>query len=213
MLGLIGKKVGMTQAFGEGDALVPITVVKAGPCPVLQIKDKDLDGYCALRLCFGEVQPGRVNRPSLKTFEKAGIAAHKVIREFRLEDVSGYAVGDVVDVSKFKVGEKVNVTGKSKGKGFQGVVKRHHFKGGPKTHGQSDRHRAPGSIGQSSYPSRVFKGMRMAGHMGDRRVTVKGLSVVGVDKDRDLIFLKGAVPSARGGIVIIQKQGSARDVR
>ncbi len=209
MSALIGKKVGMTQTFSQGDALVPITVVQAGPCPVLQIKRGESDGYSALRLCFGEVPPGRVNKPSLRVFERAGVTAHKIIREFRLEDTSGYAVGDVLAVSKFEPGEKVDVTGRSKGKGFQGTVKRHHFRGGPKTHGQSDRHRAPGSVGQSSFPSRVFKGMRMAGHMGSRRVTVKGLSVVGIDEDRDLIYLKGAVPGARGDIVVIQKQGKA----
>ena len=159
---------------------------------------------------FGEVPAHRLNRPGLGVFEKAGVAPRKILREFRVEDVSAYSVGDILDVGVFESGESVAVTGRSKGKGFQGTVKRHRFKGGPKTHGQSDRHRAPGSIGQSSFPSRVFKGMRMAGHMGDRRVTVKGLTVVKVDKARNLVLLKGAVPGGRGGVVILQKQSQGK---
>lgn len=210
MLGLIGKKIGMTQTFDEGGNLVPLTVVEAGPCPIVQIKDEASDGYCALRVGFGEVPAHRLNRPDLGVFEKAGVAPRKILREFRVEDVSAYSVGDILDVGVFESGESVAVTGRSKGKGFQGTVKRHRFKGGPKTHGQSDRHRAPGSIGQSSFPSRVFKGMRMAGHMGDRRVTVKGLTVVKVDKARNLVLLKGAVPGGRGGVVILQKQSQGK---
>jgi large subunit ribosomal protein L3 len=138
-------------------------------------------------------------------FEKVGVSPRKHLREFRVEDTSEYSVGDVLDAGIFEAGEMVAVTGRSKGKGFQGTVRRHHFKGGPKTHGQSDRFRAPGSIGQSSDPSRVFKGMRMSGHMGDQRKTVKGLKVVRVDKERNLLLVKGAVPGARGGIVIVNK--------
>ena len=204
MLGLIGKKIGMTQTFDEVGNLVALTVVEAGPCPIVQIKDETSDGYCALRVGFAPAH--RLNRPDLGVFEKAGVAPQKILREFRVEDVSAYSVGDILDVGVFESGESVAVTGRSKGKGFQGSVKRHHFKGGPKTHGQSDRHRAPGSIGQSSFPSRVFKGMRMAGHMGDRRVTVRGLTVVKVDKARNLVLLKGAVPGGQGGVVILQKQ-------
>ena len=195
----------MTQAFDEAGNLLPLTVVEVGPCPVVQIKDEATDGYCALKVGFGE--GARLNRPALGIFKKAGATPHKILREFRLEDPSDYSVGDILDVGVFESGESVDVTGRSKGKGFQGSVKRHHFKGGPKTHGQSDRHRAPGSIGQSSFPGHVFKGMRMAGHMGSRQVTVKGLEVVKVDRERNLVLLKGAVPGGRGGIVIVQKRG------
>jgi large subunit ribosomal protein L3 len=206
VLGLIGKKIGMTQIYDENEALVPITVVEVGPCPIVQIKGQDKEGYSAVKIGFWKSTSARVSRPENGIFQKAGVDAHKVMREFRLDNPNDYAVGSVLDAGMFEAGENVTVTGQSKGKGFQGGVKRHHFKGGPKTHGQSDRHRAPGSIGQSSYPSRVFKGMRMAGHMGDRRVTVKGVQVVQVDQERNLVMLKGAVPGARGGIVVLRKQ-------
>ena len=209
MLGLIGKKIGMTQVFDDQGSLMPVTVVEANPCPVVQVKDGASDGYSALKVGFQEVPDHRVNRPERGAFEKVDVAPHKHLREFRIDDVSGYAAGDLLNVDIFEAGERVDVTGRSKGKGFQGGVKRHGFKGGPKTHGQSDRHRAPGSIGQSSTPSRVFKGTRMAGHMGDRQVTVKGLRVVRVDKERNLILLKGAVPGAPGGTVIIRKAQQA----
>ena len=206
MLGLIGKKIGMTQAFDDRDNQTALTVLEVGPCPIVQVKDAPSDGYSALKLGFQEAPAHRLNRPLLGICKKAGIAPCKILREFRLEDVSTYSVGDILDVGIFEPGERVDVAGRSKGKGFQGGVKRHGFKGGPKTHGQSDRHRAPGSIGQSSYPSRVFKGMRMSGHMGDRNVTAKGLQVFGVDRERHLLLIKGAVPGARGGIVIIRKR-------
>ncbi len=206
MLGLIGKKIGMTQAYDQDDNLVPITVVQAGPCPVVQVKDDVSDGYHALKLGFGATSERRLTRPVLGILKKAGAGPHRILGEFRVEDTSEYEVGQILGSGIFEPGEYVSVTGRTKGKGFQGGVKRHHFKGGPKTHGQSDRHRAPGSIGQSSDPSRVFKGMRMAGHMGHRRETVKGLMVVRVDKERNLLLLKGAVPGPRGGIVKVQKQ-------
>ena len=205
-MGLIGKKIGMTQAYDQDDNLVPITVVQAGPCPVVQVKDDVSDGHHALKLCFGVTSERRLTRPVLGVLKKSGAGPHRVLREFRVEDTSEYEVGQILGSGIFEPGEYVSVTGRTKGKGFQGGVKRHHFKGGPKTHGQSDRHRAPGSIGQSSDPSRVFKGMRMAGHMGHRRETVKGLMVVRVDKERNLLLLKGAVPGPRGGIVKVQKQ-------
>ena len=206
MLGLIGKKVGMTQAYDQDDNLVPITVVQAGPCPVVQVKDDGSDGYRALKLGFGATSERRLTRPHLGVLKKSGAGPHRILKEFRVADTSEYEVGQVLDSGIFVPGEYVSVTGRTKGKGFQGGVKRHHFKGGPKTHGQSDRHRAPGSIGQSSDPSRVFKGMRMAGHMGHRRETVKGLMVVRVDKERNLLLLKGAVPGPNGGILKVQKQ-------
>jgi large subunit ribosomal protein L3 len=210
VLGLIGKKIGMTQAFDETGNLVPLTVVEAGPCPIVQVKDVASDGYGALRVGFDEVSGNRLNRPQQGIYTKAGVTSHRVLREFRVDDPSAFSVGDVLDVGVFESGESVDVTGRSKGKGFQGTVKRHHFKGGPKTHGQSDRHRAPGSIGQSSYPGHVFKGMNMSGHMGNRQVTVQGLTVVKVDKARNLVLLKGAVPGGRGGVVVVRKRGNGK---
>ena len=198
----------MTQAYDQDDNLVPITVVQAGPCPVVQVKDDGSDGYRALKLGFGATSERRLTRPHLGVLKKSGAGPHRILKEFRVADASEYEVGQVLDSGIFVPGEYVSVTGRTKGKGFQGGVKRHHFKGGPKTHGQSDRHRAPGSIGQSSDPSRVFKGMRMAGHMGHRRETVKGLMVVRVDRERNLLLLKGAVPGPNGGILKVQKQGN-----
>ena len=198
----------MTQAFDDRDNLVVLTVVEAGPCPVVQIKGEAPDGYSALKVGFEEIPARRLSRPVQGVFKKAGVASCRVLKEFRMADVSGYSVGDSLEVGIFEPGECVDVTGCSKGRGFQGGVKRHGFHGGPKTHGQSDRHRAPGSIGQSSYPSRVFKGMRMPGHMGAEQVTVKGVRVVKVDKERNLLFLRGAVPGGRGNTVVIQKRGT-----
>lgn len=206
MLGLIGKKIGMTQAFDEAELLTPVTVLEVVPCPIAQVKDRDSDGYTALRVAYHKTRANRLNRAEQGVFKKAGIAPHRGLAEFRVDDVSEYATGEVLDVGMFAVGEIVDVTGRSKGRGFQGGVKRHGFRGGPKTHGQSDRHRAPGSIGQSSTPSRVFKGMRMAGHMGDRRVTVRGLRVVRVDTTQNLLVVKGAVPGSKGSLVVIEKR-------
>lgn len=206
MLGLIGKKIGMTQAFDEAELLVPVTVLEVLPCPIAQVKDRDSDGYTALRVAYHKTRTNRLNRAEQGVFKKAGIAPHRGLAEFRVDDVSEYSTGEALDVGMFEAGEVVDVTGRSKGRGFQGGVKRHGFKGGPKTHGQSDRHRAPGSIGQSSTPSRVFKGMRMAGHMGDRRVTVRGLRVVRVDTTQNLLLVKGAVPGSKGSFVVIEKR-------
>ena len=196
----------MTQAFDEAELLVPVTVLEVLPCPIAQVKDRDSDGYTALRVAYHKTRPNRINRAEQGVFKKAGIAPHRGLAEFRVDDVSKYSTGEALDVGMFEAGEVVDVTGRSKGRGFQGGVKRHGFKGGPKTHGQSDRHRAPGSIGQSSTPSRVFKGMRMAGHMGDRRVTVRGLRVVRVDTTQNLLLVKGAVPGSKGSFVVIEKR-------
>ena len=196
----------MTQAFDEAELLTPVTVLEVVPCPIAQVKDRDSDGYTALRVAYHKTRANRLNRAEQGVFKKAGIAPHRGLAEFRVDDVSKYATGEVLDVGMFAVGEIVDVTGRSKGRGFQGGVKRHGFRGGPKTHGQSDRHRAPGSIGQSSTPSRVFKGMRMAGHMGDRRVTVRGLRVVRVDTTQNLLVVKGAVPGSKGSFVVIEKR-------
>ena len=198
----------MTQIFDEAENLVPITVLEVGPCPIVEVKEASDVGYSAVRVGYGPTSESRLTKAEAGVFQKAGTEPYRLIREFRLEDVDPFEVGQVLDAGMFEAGELVMVTGQSKGKGFQGSVRRHHFKGGPKTHGQSDRHRAPGSIGQSSFPARVFKGMRMAGHMGDRRVTVRGLRVVRVDTDRNLIMVKGAVPGSKGGIVVIRKQGA-----
>ncbi len=207
MAGMIGKKLGMTQIYNEKDALVPVTLILAGPCPVVQVKEETADGYRAVRVGFEDVPAERLNRPDRGIFTKSGVSPKRVLREFRLAADHAYSVGDIIDVGIFATGDLVDVTGTSKGKGFAGGVKRHHFKGGPKSHGQSDRHRAPGSVGSSSYPSRVFKGLRMAGRMGNHQVTTKGLSVVRVDKERNLLFVEGAVPGARGGYLLIRKAG------
>lgn len=207
MQGLIGTKKGMTQAFDEQELLTPVTVLEVAPNPVVQIKKtSSADGYNAVKVAYNETKAQRLSQAEMGLFKKANVAPHKGLKEFRVDDVDAYSVGDKLDVSMFAVGDIVEVTGQSKGRGFQGGVKRHGFRGGPKTHGQSDRHRAPGSIGQSSDPSRVFKGTRMAGHMGDRQVTVKGLKVIQIDTERNLLVVKGAVPGARGVTVIIKKR-------
>lgn len=207
MLGLIGKKVGMTRLFDASGNMVPVTVIEAGPCYVAQVKTLDKDGYNAVQLAFGERRAKRATKPLLGHCEKAGIKPPRLLREFRdfalLDKVKP---GDVLKVDLFSEGDVVSVTGVSKGRGFAGVVKRHHFGGGPKSHGQSDRHRAPGSIGSSSFPSRSFKGLRMAGRMGGDKVTVRNLRVVKVDADKNLIAVKGAVPGAPNGFVIIRKK-------
>ncbi len=199
--GIIGRKVGMTQVFGESGESVSVTAIEAGPCFVTQVKNQTKEGYSAVQLGFGQVK--RLNEPQkghLKGLEKV-----RYLREFKIEDVSSVKRGDKVDVGFLKPGNLVNITGFSKGKGFAGVVKRHHFAGGPKTHGQSDRHRAPGSIGATTFPGRVLKGMRMAGHMGSRKTTVRNVEVVEADPNRNLLLLKGAVPGANGELVIIEK--------
>ncbi len=204
MAGILGLKIGMTQIFDEDGLVVPVTVVKAGPCYVTQIKTKETDGYDAVQLAFGDIKPKRVTKPLLGHFEKAGVEPKRFLVEFDFGPDHGLKVGDEIKVDILKEGALVKVSGKTKGKGFQGVVKRHGFGGGPKTHGQSDRLRAPGSIGQSSYPSRVFKGMRMAGRMGGKRKTLVNVKVVKVDAENNLLFLKGAVPGARNSLVEIR---------
>jgi len=206
VLGLIGKKVGMTQIFDDSEQMVPLTVVEAGPCPVVQVKTEASDGYAALKVAFGDAKESRMTKPERGVFDKSGVALHRVLKEFRVDGEPEQAVGDVLNVTLFEAGEVVDVSGRSKGRGFAGGVKRHGFKGGPKTHGQSDRHRAPGSIGQSSTPSKVMKGIRMAGHMGDRNVTSCGLTVFGIDEDRNLLLIKGAVPGGNGSTVVIRKR-------
>jgi len=202
MTGILGRKIGMTQVYLEDGTLVPVTVVEAGPCTVVQVKTPEKDGYEAVKIGFGEVRKvKKVTKPMAGIFKKAGTAAFRNLKEFR---ISGLKVGDMIKADNFSAGDMVSVTGVSKGKGFQGVMKRHNFKGGPDTHG-SMFNRAPGSIGASSYPSRVWRGMRMAGQMGSERVNVQNLKVVDVMPDQNLILLKGAVPGAPNAIIEIWK--------
>jgi large subunit ribosomal protein L3 len=203
--GIIGKKIGVTRLFQESGEVMAVTAIQAGPSVVAQIKTRDRDGYDAIQVGFIEdkVKQSQLNSP--EEGHLRGLQNVRYLREFRTDDISSVKRGDKVDVSFLKQGDLVNVIGFSKGKGFAGVVKRHHFAGGPKTHGQTDRHRAPGSIGSTTFPGRVLKGKRMAGHMGNRRVTVRNLKVIQADPERNLLLLQGAVPGANGGLLIIEK--------
>ena len=206
MSGILGKKVGMTSVFDENGVSIPCTVIEAGPCYVTQIRTKEKDGYEAVQLGFDEKPDRLTNKPEKGHFAKANVKGLRLVKEFRDFNGGELAIGKELKVDLFAKGDKVSVTAKSKGKGFQGVVRRHHFSGvGMTTHGQSDRVRAPGSIGSSSYPSRVFKGMRMAGRMGFRNVTVKNLTVVQVILESNLILVKGSVPGAINTYVEITK--------
>jgi large subunit ribosomal protein L3 len=205
MSGLIGKKLGMTRIFDAKGNDVQVSVIETGPCYVTEIRTKDKHGYDALQLGFEEKREKSVKKPEAGHFKKSGVKPMRYLREFRTFDVNQFKLGDVIKADIFQVGEEVKVIGISKGKGFQGVVKRHHFGGGPVTHGQSDRRRAPGSVGGSSYPSRVFKGMRMAGQMGNARVTVRNLKVVRVDAENNIVMVRGGIPGARNGMVMISK--------
>jgi large subunit ribosomal protein L3 len=203
--GIIGKKIGMTQLFQESGETVAVTAIQAGPSVVTQIKSRDRDGYDAIQVGFIET---KVKQSQLSSPEKGhlrGLENVRYLREFRTDDISSVKRGDKVDVGFLKQGDLINITGLSKGRGFAGVVKRHHFAGGPKTHGQTDRHRAPGSIGATTFPGRVLKGKRMAGHMGNRRVSARNLEVIQADPERNLLLVKGAVPGANGGLLVIEK--------
>jgi len=202
--GLLGKKIGMTQIFDDAGVAYPVTIIEAGPCYVTQIRRPESEGYSAVQLGFGEIHPKRLSGGELGHLKTLALPPLRFLREFRSKspDVS---VGDVMKADVFASGEHVDVVGTSKGKGFAGGVKRYHFRGGPKTHGQSDRHRAPGSRGSGTTPGRVYKGARGAGHMGDDRVTVQNLKVVLVDVERNLIGVHGAVPGPKGGLVIIKE--------
>jgi large subunit ribosomal protein L3 len=210
--GIIGKKVGMTQLFAADGTVTPVTVVKAGPCVVVQKKSAaGKDGYDAVQLGFVEdrpVKPKNVTKPMRGHFEKtgAGVPPTRVLKEIRLEDANGsdVNVGDKILVDQFTEGDRIEVVGKSKGRGFQGTVKRHHFNRGPESHGSMNV-RKPGSIGQSAYPSRVIKGTRSSGHMGDKRITVKGLTVARVDVENNLLMIRGAVPGAYGTVILVRK--------
>jgi large subunit ribosomal protein L3 len=199
--GIIGRKKGMAQIFNADRAIVQVTAIEAGPCFITQVKRADKEGYNAVQLGFGDAK--RLTQPEKGHLKKSGNL--KYLREFRSDDVSTLEVGQKVDVSIFKPGDIVDVIGISKGRGFAGGVKRHHFRGGPKTHGQSDRHRAPGAIGSTTFPGRVWKGLSMAGHMGNARATVSGLQVVEANAEKNLLLVRGAVPGAKDGVLLVQK--------
>jgi large subunit ribosomal protein L3 len=200
--GLIGRKLGMTQVFNDEGLAVPVTVIEAGPCVVTQIRTQEQDGYEAVQLGFGIAK--KLNKPQQGHVKASG---HQVrtLREVKADDYSAVEVGQVFKADTFAAGDLIDVTGTSKGRGFQGGMKRHGFRGGPKTHGQSDRGRAPGSIGSSATPGRVFKGLRMAGHMGNERVTVQNLKVVRVDAERNLLLVEGSVPGPKNGTLLVRR--------
>lgn len=201
--GLIGKKLGMTQVFGEDGSAIPATIIEAGPCFVTQIRKIDKDGYSAVQLGYGEAKPKRLTAGQMGHLERNKLQPLRYLREFRTSNPE-IEEGAKVDVSQFEVGSRVDIVGVSKGKGFAGTVKRHNFSGGPKTHGQSDRLRAPGSVAATTTPGRVFKGKKMAGHMGNERVTSQNLKVILIDVEKNLIGVNGSVPGPRGGLVVIK---------
>ena len=200
---LIGKKIGMTQIFDENGVVIPVTVIEAGPCVVAQIKTLENDGYEAIQLGFGEVKEHKVNKPVKGHFAKANVPVKKHLREFRVDSIENFKVGDELKADVFAEGEKIDVQGTSKGKGFQGVIKRHGQHRGPMGHG-SMYHRRPGSMGPTSTPGRVFKGKKLPGHMGKVTVTIQNLDVVKVDTDKNVILVKGSVPGAKGAILKIK---------
>jgi len=212
MKGILGKKVGMTQAFDDRGEVIPVTVIEAGPCFVAQIKTVERDGYTAIQMGFEDIKPKRLTQPQLKHLQKSNLPALRHLREFQMapDELAGLTEGQKITVDIFEAGEYVDITGTSKGRGFAGVVKRHGFSGGPKTHGQSDRHRTPGSIGACYTPGRVFKGKRMPGHMGNERVTVQNLQVVMVDPERNLLAVRGAIPGANNGLVVVRQARKSR---
>ncbi len=202
---LLGKKLHMTSVYNGDRRQLPVTVLEIGPCYVTQLKTRGKDGYNAVQVGYSETKENRLNKPLLGHLKKTEVKPLKKLIEFRTDVVDDYELGGELKVDRFNVGDKVHVTARSKGKGFAGVVKRYNFKGGPKTHGQSDRLRTPGSIGASSYPSRVIKGKKMPGHMGNKKVTVRNLTVVDIDTENNLLLVKGAVPGHRNTIVEVVK--------
>ena len=202
--GVLGTKLGMTQVFADDGKIVPVTVVAAGPCVVTAVRTPDADGYSAVQLGYGEVDPRKVNRPEAGHFAKAGVTPRRYLAELRTDNASDYTLGQEVTAETFEAGELVDVTARSKGKGFAGVMKRHGFRGLGASHGTQRKHRAPGSIGGCATPGRVFKGLRMAGRMGGVRTTAPNLTLHGVDADRGLLLIKGAVPGAAGSLVLVR---------
>jgi large subunit ribosomal protein L3 len=206
MKGMIGKKVGMTQVFDEQGNVIPVTVIQAGPCYVTQVRNSERDGYVSVQLGFGETKPSRLTKGQLGHLQRNDLPALKYLREFRVQgdDTVDVEEGAEIKVDIFAAGQLVDIIGTSKGRGFAGTIKRHGFHRGPKTHGQSDRERAPGSIGMCATPARTIKGMRMSGRMGNDRVTMQNLEVVVVDSEKNLLAVKGSIPGSKGGIVIIR---------
>jgi large subunit ribosomal protein L3 len=204
-IGVLGKKVGMTQVFAEDGRAIPVTVIEAGPCPVVEVRTPEKNNYSAVQLGFVDEKPSHVNKSEKGYFERQGVTPKKVLREFRVEDSSPYTVGQIITVDLFNGGDKVDVRGISKGKGYAGGMKRHHFAGGPASHGASKVHRKPGSSAANSYPGHIFKGKKMAGRMGGEQVTTKGLTVFAVDTENNLILIRGSVPGANDGLVLIYK--------
>lgn len=204
-IGVLGKKIGMTQVFDQEGRAVPVTVIAAGPCPVVNIRTPEINSYSAVQLGFEDEKDSHVNKPEKGYFEKQGVSPKKWLREFRVDDVSSYKIGQEITVDLFSDGEIVDVCGVSKGKGYAGGMKRHHFGGGPASHGASKVHRKPGSNGANSYPGHLFKGKKMAGRLGGDQVTTKGLTVFSVDKENNLMLIKGSVPGAGNSLVIIYK--------
>ncbi len=200
---IIGKKIGMTQVFNEEGKVVPVTVIEAGPCVISQKKTVETDGYNAIQMGYGDLRPKLVNKPMKGHFDKGNVAPKRTLREFRLEDIEGLNVGDILKADVFAQGEKVDIVGTSKGKGWAGVIKRWNFRRLKETHGSGPVVRKGGSIGACSDPSRVFKGKKMSGHLGAERVTVQNLEIIKVDVENNLIAVKGAVPGPKGGIVLV----------
>ena len=206
--GVLGEKLGMTQVFDENNRIIPVTVVKAGPCVVTQVRTPEKDGYSAVQIAYGPVDPRKVNKPEAGHFAKAGVPPRRYLVEIRTEDASSYTVGQEITAAAFTPGEgsalRVDVVGTSKGKGYAGVMKRHNFKGLGAGHGVQRKHRSPGSIGACATPARVFKGTRMAGRMGHVRTTTQNLTIHALDAERGLLLIKGAVPGPRGGMVLVR---------
>ena len=214
--GVLGTKLGMTQVFSDDGKIVPVTVVEAGPCLVTAVRTPGTDGYSAVQLAYGEIDPRRVTKPAAGHFAKAGVTPRRYLVELRTDDADQYTLGQEVTAETFEAGELVDVTGKTKGKGTAGVMKRHGFHGLGASHGTQRKHRAPGSIGGCATPGRVFKGLRMAGRMGGQRLTVPQLTVHAVDTDRGLLLIRGAVPGARGSLVLVRsaaKQPAVKEAR
>ncbi len=209
MKALLGKKLGMTQVFGDGDRLIPVTVVEVGPCVVTQVKTEENDGYSAIQIGYGDIEERKVVKPLQGHFAKAKVAPKRYLAEIKTDKPTEYKPGDTITAEIFSAGEKADIVGVSKGKGFQGVMKRHGFRGGPGGHG-SHFHRAPGSIGAAAFPSRVMKGRRMAGHMGSDRVTSINLEIVKVDPEQNIILIKGAVPGAKGSLIMIKESSKKK---
>jgi large subunit ribosomal protein L3 len=202
--GVLGEKLGMTQVWDADNRVVPVTVVKAGPCVVTQVRSIEKDGYAAVQIAFGDIKAKRVTKPEKGHFEKAGVGLFRHLVELRTADAGEYAAGQEITAEVFEAGQKIDVVGTSKGKGFAGVMKRHNFKGLGAGHGVQRKHRSPGSIGACATPGRVFKGVRMAGRMGNERVTVQNLTVHAIDADKGLLLIKGAVPGPNGGLVLVK---------